>query len=97
MVDMDFSYDILLVHIYYNKFLETRYKGKYTQITIKIILVVYQNIFEIEPPYMYERERMPLLEVVDCFTHGDCTFIRVLGAYRIPHQLPLLVIDKVVL
>ena len=97
MVEMEFSYDILPVHIYCKHFLETKYIGKYTQIRNKFILMVYQNLFEIEPPSMSEREMMSLIEVFNWFTHGDFKFIRVLGAYRILHQLPLFVTDKVVL
>lgn len=82
---MDFAQDILPVHIYCKQFWETRYRGKYIQITKKFISMVYQNIFEIGSPYMSDRARMSLLKVVDWFTPRDCTFIRVFYAYSIPH------------
>jgi hypothetical protein len=86
----------LLVHVYFNILWENRYKKSYSLICDEFIAQIYFILFKKECPRLSVAAKKMISKVGHWYLDEHDTYIRVFGATRAPHLLPVHVLDRLV-
>jgi hypothetical protein len=85
-----------LVHIYFNILWENRYKKSYSLICDEFITDIHFILFKRECPRLSAATKNMISKVGHWYLDERDTYIRVFGATRAPHFLPVHVSDRLV-
>lgn len=61
------------------------------------IAMIYEMFFKVEAPYMINKAKEVVVEVVDWFSYSQGTYIRVFRSYNNPNLMLKYVTEKVVM
>lgn len=84
------------IHIYHDILWESNYFEHLYQICQKVMIPIYETIFESRPPGMFEEAMDDLRRLDNWFGEEYFTYIRVWGSLSHPHVLHLYVPNKLV-
>lgn len=92
-----YTKEIPLTGVYYKIIQETSYKVVYARVIEFFIIALYELIFGIEAPCMMNQEKGVIADITYSLASPQGTFIRVYGAYKIPHLMSFFITNKVVI
>jgi hypothetical protein len=86
-----------VVHVYFNIQWENKYKKSYVVIYDHFIARTYFFLFRKECPRLSDKAKKFITKIGHCYLDERETYIRVFGATRAPHLLPIYVTNRLVL
>jgi hypothetical protein len=87
----------LPVHVYFDILWDNRYKKSYSLICDQFITCIYFLMFRKECPRLSKEAKKVISKMGHLYLDERETYIRVFGATRAPHLLPIYVPDRLVL
>jgi hypothetical protein len=87
----------ILVHVYFRILWENRYKRSYSLICDQFIAPIHFLLFKKECPRLSDAAKKVISKVGQWYLDECETYIRIFGATRAPHFLPIYVPDLMVL
>ena len=85
------------IHVYYKMLWETKYKEDYKVICNKLFPTLYQVLFGEEAPCLSPEGHKIVKEYRDWYMTPNGVYIRIDGSTKLPHWLPHLVPDSLLL
>ena len=84
----------LPIHVYFNMLWENRYKKYYVVICDHFIVPIYLSLFKREYPRLSDEAKKVIVKIGHWYLDKRETYIRIFGATRSPHLLPLYVPNR---